>query len=221
MADYPSDVRQRRAPSPPRSHAHDAPHHVVRAKEASPSPAPAWSPLPSLASRWRHTRASARLSLRIAMSLVELLLTACAMLVLPSLIQRLVRCADDVYEVVGRRARSRFEVLDRPKLAVGAGLLAAWHIVLVVLSWRAAAGDRRRGAAGGGGEEEERAASVRVGSKAAWQWGRVLHRILVPAYLFVALAVFLYNFSAHLLAPVLTVTTSSANANVLAYDEHH
>ncbi|KAF2450405.1 hypothetical protein P171DRAFT_479495 [Karstenula rhodostoma CBS 690.94] len=151
-------TRHRRAFAPPPSHAHAYPDTTT----PTHTPSPTQHPL-ALLPRWRQTRTSAAtpLALRASMRLLEVFLLALALFIVPACIQPIVRALDAVYEAVGRRA---VEEVSWMQVGVGGGVLAAWHVLLILVSERAMADGKRGGA-----------------------WSRVLGRGIVPGYLVVAL----------------------------------
>jgi hypothetical protein len=120
------------------------------------------------------------LARRAGMRALEVALLALALLVVPACIQHVVRALDTLSEVAGRRARTAWDDVSWWRVVVGGGVLAAWHAGLIALSFEAFAGHgrgRRRGS-------------------------RVLGRVLVPAYLVVALVALFYTLATRLAAPL-------------------
>lgn len=131
------------------------------------------------------------------MRLLEVALLALALFLVPACIQHFVRALDTLYEVVGRRARTSLDEVGWWRVGVGGGVLAAWHVVLIALSLKAIAGHGQSGKRGG-----------RQGA-----WSRVLGRVVVPGYLVVALAAFVYALTTRLAAPRAVPMDASAQAS--------
>lgn len=80
-------------------------------------------------------------------TILTLPIQALAILLLSKFIQQFVLCINEVYEVTGRRARSKFTALPWLRIAVGVVFLGVYHGALarlVIMSYRSL----RRGSPG-------------------------------------------------------------------------
>ena len=136
----------------------------------------------SLLSTWHTRKQQSALPARLGMRSLEVISVAAAMLVIPSLIQRLVRSVDDVYELLGRRARSPYVAVSWTSIVVAVVMLLGWHLWLGRLSYRVVLEDSGEEEIGGG-----------VGKGARISWGRVLGRVVIPLLLLVAAVHFVYE----------------------------
>jgi len=99
--------------------------------------------------------------MRLSMRFLESSTLAATMLFVPALMHRIVQSLDNVYELLGRRARSPYEpVVPWTSLFIATFLLLGWHVWLGRLSYKTVV-------EGSGG-------------KGKVSWGRVLGRIVVP-----------------------------------------
>jgi hypothetical protein len=120
----------------------------------------------------------------LSILILKAFIVALAIFVLPRTIHTIVRCFDDLNEMMGRRAKSPFEgqALCRGGVVVALGLLVGWHCVLGRLSYRAIVEEDEDGDGGvskvGKEIDEEK---VRKGKGVTW--GRVLGRIIIPGLL--------------------------------------
>ena len=120
--------------------------------------------LDSLPTRWQHHKAISPLPHRLAMRALEILALAAAIFITPTGIQRIVQSLDDVYELLGRRARSPYDgATPWASVLFAMGLLAVWHVVLGKLSYGWDDGGR----------------------KGRGSWGRLLGRVIIPGLLLV------------------------------------
>ncbi|KAF1850797.1 uncharacterized protein K460DRAFT_400835 [Cucurbitaria berberidis CBS 394.84] len=162
----------------------------------------------SLLSTWHIHKQEANAGKRLGMRSLELLAVTGAMFVVPSVIQRLVHSLDDVYELLGRRARSPYATISWTGVIVALLLLLAWHVWLGRLSYRVVLEDgpaRRAGERSSARDErvEQNTASGRV------KWGRVLGRVVIPLLLVVFAVHFVYQLL-HIVtkpAPLITANT--------------
>ncbi|KAJ4289036.1 hypothetical protein N0V90_011378 [Kalmusia sp. IMI 367209] len=182
----PSDAARQRRIAPTHPYAQNTPNTQLDDRPHSP--------FPSLTSRWRLARSNAHFAQRTAMRLLELCLAALALVVVPSTIQFFVRSLDTLYEVVGRRARSTFDELAWSSLVVGGGALVAWHAVLVALSYKAII-------------------EKSVERKKGYTWGKILGRVLVPAYLVVALVGLFSTLASRIATPIVLPRAADSAAS--------
>jgi hypothetical protein len=157
------------------------------------------SPFPTFTSRWRARRMNAQLPLRLSMRLVEVVLMALAMYLLPTMIQYVVRCIDDLNEKVGRRAQSPFGSVSGSRILLGVMVFVLWHVIVVWLGYTAFVGSE---------EEETRAEFSRTNAGihqrgGGLQWNRTFGRIILPSYLILALLFFAYQLTSRLFWPAL------------------
>ncbi|KAF2676909.1 hypothetical protein K458DRAFT_424403 [Lentithecium fluviatile CBS 122367] len=208
------DIRQRRALATSYSYpdSDSASPDIINNHSAQIS----CSPFPTLTSRWRARRMNAQLPLRLGMRLVEIALMALAMFLLPSLIQYFVRSLDELYEVVGRRARSPFAGITGSKVLVGTLVFVICHVVLVRLGYVAFVGDE-------GGEEKDKASEGILRTDAGMQrrgtrapWSRILGRILLPSYLVLALLLYFYRVASSLLWPTFAAANTAGEQGAAA-----
>lgn len=121
---------------------------------------------------------------RLSVLLLKIIGIAIAMLLLPQTIQVGVRCLDNMYEAMGRRARSPWE----PQALWGNGLMAGLAIMFVLhdllrqLSYNVILDEDVE-------DEQARVMEVerktRKGPKITWE--RVLMRMIIPVLLFAGL----------------------------------
>ncbi|KAF2821173.1 hypothetical protein CC86DRAFT_110150 [Ophiobolus disseminans] len=121
--------------------------------------------LSSLSTRWHTHKKTSPLPHRLAMRILEIVALAGAMFIVPTGIHRIVQSFDEVYELLGRRARSPYTPATPWVSVLVAGvLLAGWQVCLGRLSYTAVM-------------EVEGARGRRS------PWGRVLGRIIMPILL--------------------------------------
>ena len=163
---------------------------------------PSSNGLESLYSTWNIKKRQANLPSRIGMFGVEALALAVPMYIIPTMIQHFVHSVDEVYELLGRRARSPYKTVSWISVILATALLACWHVWLGRLSYKTMV------------EEESsldfkhKGAMKGVGG-AGTSWSRILGRIVVPLFLFA----FTVQFAYHILyrytypAPLITANT--------------
>lgn len=136
----------------------------------------------NLLSSYQKHKSTASLPLRLSMRFLEVSTLAATMLIVPALIHRIVRSLDDVYELLGRRARSPYEpVVPWTSLFIATVLLVGWHVWLGRLSYKTVV-------EGSGG-------------KGRVSWGRVLGRIVVPILLLLLWLQFVWELCHKLSCP--------------------
>ena len=89
-----------------------------------------------------------------------------------------VQCLDEIYDVTGRKSRSKFEGVKLGRIVLGVGLLLGWHVWIVRLSVVSTSALDE-----GGKEEGARDEGDERGIRKRVSWGRILGRVLVPAFL--------------------------------------
>jgi hypothetical protein len=110
-----------------------------------------------------------------------------------------VQCLDEIYDATGRRSRSKFEGVKWGRIVFGVGLLIGWHVWIVRLSVVSASrveegGKEEMEGYGGEGEKREKR-EKRV------SWGRILGRVLVPAFLVLSGTLWSIQLTSQLLFP--------------------
>jgi hypothetical protein len=124
--------------------------------------------LENLSSSWQQRKQYAAIPQRLVMRLLEVIALAGAMFIVPTSIHRAVQSVDEVYELLGRRARSPYGSSSSwMSVIVAAVLLTGWHVWLGRLSHKAIL------------EDESEVSKERRSSS----WGRILGRIVVPLLL--------------------------------------
>jgi hypothetical protein len=98
------------------------------------------------------------------------------MYIVPTLIHSTVQSLDEVYELLGRRARSPYALSS---ILIASVLLVAWHVWIGRLSYKTVVEGSKRGS--------------------GVSWGRVLGRVVVPVVLVVFGVDFAYGLSGRLL----------------------
>jgi hypothetical protein len=117
-----------------------------------------------LATQWHHSRQTTILPLRLAMRVLEIVALAAAMFIVPTFIHQGVKSLDDVYELLGRRARSPYEpAVPWTSVLIAVLVMTGWHVWLGRLSYK----------------------TVVEGKGDGVSWGRVLGRIVIPFLLVV------------------------------------
>jgi hypothetical protein len=157
---------------------------------ASPSSSNPINALDSLISNWDTRRHNANSIARLGMRILEVIALAAAMFIVPGLIHYGVQCIDEIYEVLGRRARSPYAPsIPIISFAIAGVLLVAWHIWLGRLSYSAIMEQ------GAGQTKQKGAQTTEKTSEKRVSWGRILGRIVIPLVL-LSLAM---NFSSQLI----------------------
>ncbi|KAF2849503.1 hypothetical protein T440DRAFT_480030 [Plenodomus tracheiphilus IPT5] len=146
------------------------PRHLTTSSTTNPL-----TTLTTLQTSWHTTKRSSPLLARLGMRGAEILALAVIMLIVPLMIQSLVLCFGQLYEVVGRRARSPYTGSSWGSVDIAMGLMVGWVGVLGWLGYRV---DFEGGRVGG--EKEGRSVS----------WGRVVGRIGIPLLLIVLMGHF-------------------------------
>jgi hypothetical protein len=203
------DIRQRRAIAT--SHSYPESNFQGSDSPSMPSTVPC-APFPTLTSRWRARRVNAQLPLRLGMRLIEVASLALAMLLIPSLMQYVVRSVDEMHEIVGRRSRSPFGSVSGSKVLVGAIVFVAWHVVILGLGYVVLIGHEKEDDRIGVGivGRTDALARRRDGRTSA---SRILGRVLLPSYLGLALLFLFYQLSSRLLWPTFAASTTDGYAD--------
>ncbi|PSN71529.1 hypothetical protein BS50DRAFT_631469 [Corynespora cassiicola Philippines] len=124
---------------------------------------------------------------------IRLVFQSLAMYIVPKTIHGSVQCIGAIEELLGRRARSKFDRIPWMQISVGVLLLFAWQIVLIRVSYQAVLDEPLLP------ENEEQSTNVHVQEKAVERkaeeadktisWGRVLGRLVVPGFIFIFLTI--------------------------------
>ena len=201
MAESPHHFKMHRKHPMASSQSHTYPRD--KSRTATTTQAGPHLPFSWLVSRWTVERDNAPLIQRCAMHLLELLLAAPVMFTVSGMIQQLVRLVGDLYEHMGRRARSGFDMFYFPGIVVGGVVLVLWHMCLARLSFLAIVGKAEQERL-----QESKATKEDYGEDPQQQgipWNRILRRILVPAYLALALVLFFRHLAGQLFAPLVAL----------------
>lgn len=148
------------------------------------------STLDSLSTTWQNHRNTAALPQRLGMRILEIVALAAAMFIVPMSIHRVVQSLDDVYELLGRRARSPYSPsVPWTSVIIAVVLLAGWHLWLGRLSYKTII------------ESSENSRSKSKVSR-----GRVLGRIVIPLLLLAFGVQFAYQLFERVTKPLPLVT---------------
>ncbi|CAI9631748.1 unnamed protein product [Alternaria burnsii] len=135
----------------------------------------------SLLSHWHVHKAESTFLKRFSMRCLEVVALAVVMLFVPLTMHHVVQGLDEIYDLLGRRARSPYAVASWTSIALAAVMLLGWHVWLGRLSYRTileAASipmeDATITPAEGQVFEERKSQQIRI------SWGRVLSRIVIP-----------------------------------------
>jgi hypothetical protein len=121
----------------------------------------------SLISQWNTYRRTTSLPTRLLMRILELLLLTAAFYILPTFLHHIVQSIDDLYDILGRTARSPYTAVSGVSVGVGILVVLGWHVWLGRLGYKAMLDGGKEGVG-------------RTGS-----WGRVLGRVVMPVFLVV------------------------------------
>jgi hypothetical protein len=139
--------------------------------------------LDSLSTRWQHDKKTAPFAQRLGMRVLEVIALAASMYLIPTLIHHVVQSLDDVYELLGRRARSPYTPSTPwQSIAIALTFLLAWHTWLGRLSYKTIIEDNNS-------------------SKTHTSWGRILSRIVIPIVLVSSGVHFTYEVYSRLAQP--------------------
>jgi hypothetical protein len=123
---------------------------------------------------------------------------ALSFIFLSKFIHYFVQCLDEIHDATGRRSRSKFEVISWGRIVFGLGMLVGWHVCIVRLSLLSASKleDEEDGGTmgddGEGGAKREKSIS----------WGRILGRVLIPAFLVSSSAMWSVQLTGRLFFPL-------------------
>lgn len=127
---------------------------------------------------------------------LKLVAQAGAFVFLSKFIHQLVQCLDEIYDATGRRSRSKFEKLQWGRVVLGVLLLAGWQVWLVRLSGMVVVEEEGKGRGQGDDHGPEKQGEK---SKTSVSWGRILGRILIPAFLVCSGAIWSIRLTGRLL----------------------
>jgi hypothetical protein len=124
------------------------------------------------------------------MRALEITALAATMFIVPTFMHKGVTALDDVYELLGRRARSPYEV-DVPwsSVVIAMVCMAGWHVWLGRLSYKTVVESSSDGLEG----------------KGRISWGRVLGRVIIPLLLVVFGVQFAVQVVGRVVRPALLV----------------
>ncbi|KAF2800984.1 hypothetical protein K505DRAFT_355234 [Melanomma pulvis-pyrius CBS 109.77] len=126
---------------------------------------------------------------------LKLVVQAGAFVFASKFIHQLVQCLDEIYDATGRRSRSKFEKVQWGRVVLGVLLLAGWQVWLARLSGMVVVEEGR-----GGGQGDDRGLEKqREEFTTGVSWGRILGRILVPAFLVCSAAIWFIRLAGRLL----------------------
>jgi cell division protein FtsB len=149
----------------------------------------------SLSSRWQQRKETAGFPQRLGMRIIEITILAAAMFIIPTTIHRIVQSLDEVYELLGRRARSPYaQAVPWTSALVATVLLLGWHVWLGRLSYKTIIEDQQKTSE----------------SKKRVSWDRILGRIVIPLLLLSYGVHFAYQLF-HRLANPAPLVTRNAN----------
>jgi len=171
---------------------------------ATPSSANPINALDSLTSNWDTRRHNASPIARLGMRILEVIALAATMFIVPRLIHHGVQCFDEVYEVLGRRARSPYAPsLPIASFAIAGVLMVVWHVWLGRLSYSAIMED-------GAGQTKQ--IKTQSASQRRVSWGRILGRIVIPLVLLSLAVKFSFQLVQRLANPLPWITPNVNDA---------
>jgi hypothetical protein len=132
----------------------------------------------SLLTHWHSHKRKTTFFKRLGMRTLEIFALAAAMLIVPATIHQGTRSLNELYELLGRRARSPYTSFTWFSIFLAVALMLGWHIWLCRLSCHTILEPlsiRPKGDEATAYEEAKRRIS----------WGRVLGRVVVPFLLLV------------------------------------
>lgn len=144
------------------------------------------------------------------MRVLEVIAVTAAMFLIPTIIQQLVHSMDEVYELLGRTARSPYTSISWPSIVVAAVLLLGWHLWLGRLSYSVILEEESpvRCEDKGKSDGDEQTKKLK---KARISWGRVLGRIVIPFFLLAFAAQFAYQLQRSLASPKPLITANTVD----------
>jgi hypothetical protein len=150
--------------------------------------------LVSLLQDWHLHKRETTFFRRLGMHSLEILGLATAMLLIPLTMHRAVQGLDEMYEILGRQAKSPYAHLSWVNIVFAFVVLVAWHVWLARLTYLTVldggpAGDEDEAATKGKREsgstasststEKSSSSSIKSENKTV-SWGRVLGRVVIP-----------------------------------------
>jgi hypothetical protein len=159
---------------------------------------PRTNDLLSLLTHWHLHKRETTFAKRLGMRSLEVISLAAAMLVVPATIHQGVRSLDEVYELLGRRARSPYTSISWLGIILAVVLMLGWHIWLGRLSYRTLLDKRVQytdHAYTTSKEREQGKQEERI------SWGRILGRIFLPLLLLLFGLHFAFQIAQGLVSP--------------------
>ena len=156
----------------------------------------------------------------MGMLCLEILALAAAMLLVPTLMHQAVCALDDVYDQLGRRARSPWEKGKWLGVILGVAGLSVWHMWLGRLSWgvvlegaknKTTDVGRIKGQRGMNENVEHDGANDAKSKMGSISWGRVMSRIVIPLLLVILATHFTYALVCKLKDPRPLVTRNEVD----------
>jgi hypothetical protein len=139
---------------------------------------PRTNDLLSLLTHWHIHKRETSFIRRQGMRSLEVVGLTAAILIVPTIIHQGVQSLDEVYELLGRKARSPYATLSWLGIAIAVVLMLGWHIWLGRLSYRAVLETPRSPKEYEiANDEDERIIEERI------SWARIFGRIIIPSLL--------------------------------------
>lgn len=164
----------------------------------------------SLYSRWHINKREANFIKRSGMRILEVVVVAAAMLLIPTVIQQFVHSVDEVYELLGRTAQSPYTAISWPSIFVAVLLLLSWHAFLGRLSYSVILEEESTKESENNGKLDEDGQG-KASKKRGISWGRVLGRVVIPLFLLSFAAQFAYQLQRSFASPKPLVTPNTVN----------
>ncbi|KAI4663001.1 uncharacterized protein J4E79_004313 [Alternaria viburni] len=137
----------------------------------------------SLISHWHVHKAETTFLKRLSMRGLEVVALAAAMLFVPVTMHRAVQGLDEIYELLGRRARSPYATTSWMSIAAAATMLLGWHIWLGRLSYRTILEAASTPLETSSTTEEKEYLKEKKVQEERISWGRILSRLVIPCLL--------------------------------------
>jgi hypothetical protein len=137
----------------------------------------------SLLTNWHVHKRETTFLKRLGMRGLEVVALATAMLIVPTIIHQGVRSVDELYELLGRRARSPYTGVSWIGVVVAVVLMLGWHVWLGRLSFRIILEPLRTSKADDNASNDMPEQRDVRGQEERISWGRVLGRIIIPSLL--------------------------------------
>lgn len=156
-------------------------------------------------SQWHINKRDASLSKRLGMRSLEVVGVATAMLILPALIHSAVQCLNDLYELLGRRARSPYTQVSWINIFLAVLLLVGAHVWLGRVTSLGSTSEHRA-------VVEDTKTNVQDGGpKKHVTWAEFLSRVVIPLILLVLRAQITYQVGKRLKNPNSLITKNTVD----------